>query len=62
MGEWRKGSRNGRKIRWSSDRVGSSPISPTMLMGVCNFNQKSSVIETWGANAYDGALCKGETN
>ena len=29
MGEWRKGSRNGLKIRWSSDRVGSSPISPT---------------------------------
>ena len=30
MGEWRKGSRNGLKIRWSSDRVGSSPVARTM--------------------------------
>jgi hypothetical protein len=30
-----------------------------MLYGVCNFNQKNSVIETSGADAYDGALCKG---
>ena len=33
-----------------------------MLYGVCNFNQKNSVIETSGADAYDSALCKGETN
>ena len=29
MGEWRNGSRSGLKIRWSKDRVGSSPTSPT---------------------------------
>lgn len=27
--EWRNGSRNGLKIRWSNDRVGSSPTSST---------------------------------
>jgi hypothetical protein len=31
-----------------------------MLMGVCNFNRIKLVIKTSGANAYDGALCKGE--
>jgi hypothetical protein len=30
-----------------------------MHMVVCNFNRKNSVIKTSGADAYDGALCKG---
>ena len=40
--------------------VSSSLIYRSMLMGVCNFNRIKLVIKTSGANAYDGALCKGE--
>jgi hypothetical protein len=29
MAEWCNGSHNGLKIRWSQDRVGSSPTSAT---------------------------------
>ncbi len=31
MAEWCNGSHNGLKIRWSQDRVGSSPTSATNL-------------------------------
>lgn len=34
----------------------------SMLMGVCNFSRNILVIKTLGADAYDGALCKGESN
>jgi hypothetical protein len=30
MAEWCNGSHNGLKIRWSQDRVGSSPTSATI--------------------------------
>ena len=35
MAEWCNGSHNGLKIRWSQDRVGSSPTSATIQIKNC---------------------------
>ena len=41
-------------------RAGSSPVSPTMLSGLCNFNRMNPVIKALGAGERTGALCKGD--
>ena len=42
--------------------AGSSPVSPTMLNGLCNFSQMNPVIKALGAGERTGALCKGHIN
>ena len=43
-------------------RAGSSPVSPTMLSGLCNFNRMNPVIKALGAGERTGALCKGKSS
>ena len=44
------------------NRAGSSPVSPTMLSGLCDFNRMNPVIKALGAGERTGALCKGKSS
>lgn len=59
MGDWRNWQT--RQIQaLVGNRAGSSPVSPTMLSGLCNFNRMNPVIKALGAGERTGALCKGD--